>query len=38
LNIESCNINLTLGQPLSTMQKRHYGSPPLNPSALPSYN
>jgi hypothetical protein len=33
LNIESWNVNLTLGQPHSTMQKRHYGGPPLNPSA-----
>jgi hypothetical protein len=38
LNIESWDVNLTLGQPHSTMQKMHYGSPPLNPFALPNYN
>jgi hypothetical protein len=38
LNIESWDVNLTLGQPHSAMQKRHYGDPPLNPFALPNYN
>jgi hypothetical protein len=38
LNIESWDVNLTLGQPHSAMQKRHYGGPPLNPSALSNYN
>jgi hypothetical protein len=38
LNIESWDVNLILGQPHSAMQKKHYGPPPLNPSALPNYN
>jgi hypothetical protein len=38
LNIYSWDINLTLGQPHSAMQKKHYGGPPLNSSALSNYN
>jgi hypothetical protein len=38
LNIESWDVNLTLGQHHIAMQKRHYWAPPLNPSALSNYN